>query len=165
MSGLVVTNNTIFNVGDNGHSAGGPIIIDSHVTMDNNDFNNNIFANTQGGYCFWEYSEGGTFGTNNRYYNNEEYNCGGEIWISGSANHIGTQTGNPLFVNDTGTTTGDYHLQATSPAIHNGTPTGAPSIDFDGVPRPQGGSYDIGAYQFVGSTRPNPPTNLTATPH
>ncbi|HEY6305403.1 MAG TPA: choice-of-anchor Q domain-containing protein [Candidatus Angelobacter sp.] len=40
--------------------------------------------------------------------------------------------------------------------------------DKDGVLRPQGTAFDLGAYEFVSGTtvsRPNPPTNLTAVVH
>lgn len=39
----------------------------------------------------------------------------------------------------------DYHLSPCSPAIDAGTAAGAPSIDIDGDPRPQGSAPDIGA--------------------
>ncbi len=57
-----------------------------------------------------------------------------------------------LFVNPL---TGDYRLQAASPAIDAGAALAAPAIDFDGESRPQDGNgdgralYDIGAYEFV----------------
>ncbi len=41
--------------------------------------------------------------------------------------------------------TGDGHLSAGSPAIDAGICTGAPTDDFDGDVRPQGGACDIGA--------------------
>lgn len=41
----------------------------------------------------------------------------------------------------------DYHLQASSPAIDAGVTTSAVR-DHDGVPRPQGAAYDIGAYEY-----------------
>ncbi len=46
----------------------------------------------------------------------------------------------------------DFHLQSTSPAIDAGTSQitdtiPAPSTDYDGVARPQGGAPDIGAYE------------------
>lgn len=42
----------------------------------------------------------------------------------------------------------DFHLQASSPAPEAGVTLTEVITDFDGVPRPQGVSYDIGAYEF-----------------
>lgn len=42
---------------------------------------------------------------------------------------------------------GDFHLQPGSPAVDAGSATDAPAADFDGTPRPQGGGWDIGAYE------------------
>jgi len=53
----------------------------------------------------------------------------------------------PLFISPAWGTTGDYHLQEGSPAIDHGTSTGAPSVDLEYKPRPQGAEYDIGAYE------------------
>jgi len=61
-----------------------------------------------------------------------------------------TVVGDPLFVNASGA---DFHLQANSPAIDNGSAAGAPNDDFDDNSRPQDGDgnntavYDIGAYE------------------
>ena len=44
------------------------------------------------------------------------------------------------------TTTGDYHLQAGSPAIDHGTNAGV-ITDLDGRKRPLGAGYDMGAYE------------------
>src|SRR4029077_18880698 len=52
---------------------------------------------------------------------------------------------NPLFVN---ATANNYHLQAGSPAIDAGVTLTQVPVDFDGVTRPQGPAYDIGAYEF-----------------
>ena len=41
----------------------------------------------------------------------------------------------------------DFHLLETSLAVDNGTGTDAPSEDYAGNPRPQGGEYDMGAYE------------------
>ncbi len=43
----------------------------------------------------------------------------------------------------------DLHLLPTSIAIDNGTPDGAPEIDFDGNIRPNAAGYDIGAYEYL----------------
>jgi predicted outer membrane repeat protein len=51
---------------------------------------------------------------------------------------------NPMFVNLVG---GDLHLLANSPARDVATALGAPSVDFEGNPRPQGAGYDLGAYE------------------
>jgi len=51
---------------------------------------------------------------------------------------------NPLFVN---AALGDFRLLVGSPAINAGSPTGAPTVDFAGVSRPQGSAFDIGAFE------------------
>jgi hypothetical protein len=52
--------------------------------------------------------------------------------------------GDPMFSNPSG---GDFHLQSGSPAIDIGSSADAPFDDYDGMPRPQGGGYDIGAFE------------------
>ncbi len=126
--------------------------------------------------------------------NNIAYQLPGEIYIDGSTSQItgdhnlwfgvGTapaQTVNnlgvdPLFANRA---LGDYHLTASSPAKDAGltvlpnnsfAPNPGPTIgnDKDGVLRPQGAAFDMGAYEFFtgsGTSRPNPPTNVHATVH
>jgi len=51
----------------------------------------------------------------------------------------------PEFINPT---TGNLHLLENSPAIDNGSYVNAPSVDYDGNPRPQGLEYDIGPYEY-----------------
>jgi len=51
----------------------------------------------------------------------------------------------PLFVNPA---KGDFHLQKGSPMIDQGSATGTPKTDFDGVKRPQGAGFDLGAYEL-----------------
>ena len=68
----------------------------------------------------------------------------------------------PEFVNAAGN---NYHLLSTSGAINSGATltTDVPN-DYDGVSRPQGGAYDIGAFEFVGGggplVAPGPPLNF-----
>jgi hypothetical protein len=54
---------------------------------------------------------------------------------------------------------GDFRLTAGSAAIDAGVTLSETSRDPDGVARPQGAAYDIGAYEFGGGAVP-PPTGL-----
>jgi len=61
-----------------------------------------------------------------------------------------TQGDNALVTSDPGFTdaaSGDFSLAATSPAIDAGKGEGAAGVDCLGIVRPQGGGYDIGAYE------------------
>jgi len=58
---------------------------------------------------------------------------------------INVFTADPQFVDEPNN---DFHLMASSPCIDAGTNTGAPSIDYEGNPRPNNGTVDIGAYEF-----------------
>ena len=56
---------------------------------------------------------------------------------------------NPKFMN---AAANDFRLQASSPAINTGVTLSEVRMDYARVPRPQGGSYDIGGYEYKGST-------------
>ncbi len=62
----------------------------------------------------------------------------------------------PLLVAEADIDQLDAHLQAQSPAINAGLPVGTsiatwqvPDHDMEGVPRPQGGGVDLGAYEWA----------------
>lgn len=55
----------------------------------------------------------------------------------------GCLSADPTFVS-----TSDYHLKAGSPAINRGVVTSV-KRDHDGVARPQGAAFDIGAFEYV----------------
>jgi hypothetical protein len=83
--------------------------------------------------------------SNNLAYNNTQGNwdtTGVPTCFAQSNQHVG----DPVFVNPT---TRDFHLQSTSYAINRGESTYAPSVDFDGMSRPQGSGVDIGAYEYI----------------
>lgn len=73
----------------------------------------------------------------------------------------GTVSADPKFVNNTGTASGSYALQAGSPAIGAGLALAGILTDFAGNPRPQSGSTDIGAYLYVSSAAPASPMSLS----
>lgn len=54
-----------------------------------------------------------------------------------------------LFVDPAGY---DLHPWPDSPAVDSGTGVGAPDQDYDGNPRPVGGGYDQGAYEYQGTS-------------
>jgi hypothetical protein len=66
-------------------------------------------------------------------------------WMAQTNQDSASSTAAPKFVNAAGD---DYHSAADSPAVDKGTETEAPGIDLDGVTRPQGASFDIGAYEL-----------------
>jgi len=55
----------------------------------------------------------------------------------------------PLFID---IANANLHVQPSSPAVDAGTNTGVTS-DYDGVPRPQGSGYDIGAYESASGSQ------------
>ncbi len=57
----------------------------------------------------------------------------------------------PLFSNPHD---GDLRIAANSPCVDKGDANGAPTTDFAGVVRPQGGGIDIGAYEVTASGPP-----------
>ena len=60
---------------------------------------------------------------------------------------------------------GDFRLLSSSAAIDAGVTLSQVAVDCDNVPRPQGNSYDIGAYEYRTGSVPAPvpaPRNLRA---
>jgi len=154
---VYVVNNTMYNV-------------DAGVNMPpgtrNVYYDNNIIANRTNAASYDLYTEGSAavdaknnvFGTNARF--------------SGATAGTNALLADPQFVNPAGN---DYHLQSTSPARDAGilstvyaTFQSRYGIDisnaYDGVARPQGSAWDIGAYEYqAGGGDTTPPTvSLTA---
>jgi len=86
------------------------------------------------------------------------------LWFGSSSGApsqtTGNLTSNPNFVS---TSTPDFHLLTGSPAIDAGVTISGLTRDHDGITRPQGASYDVGAYEYPSGAvaRPAPPTNLS----
>lgn len=128
-----VYNNTLYNCGARGSSAAGAIARAAGpvgLQMDDN-----LVLGTSG-ESYFSGDVSSVIGSNN-------------LLFGGTGNPpaglAGTFVGDPLLV---APSAHDFHLQPGSPAIDRGIPTPA-ATDFDGNPRPQGGAFDIGAYEKV----------------
>ncbi|MDD5674298.1 MAG: choice-of-anchor Q domain-containing protein, partial [Chitinivibrionales bacterium] len=150
-SNLNIVNNTIFNnlygiiVGTGDKYNGAP-------PGDYFNVNNNIAYNNT--YGIGEESDWLGHGTHNVYYNNLIY--GNTNWntpaLYTNEPVVGMVNADPRFVNYKSDGSGDYHLQSISPAKDAGTSNFASATDYEGISRPQGAGYDIGAYEYVAPT-------------
>jgi len=142
INNLVVSNNTIYNsqVAINMAQTWNS----GDVTVTNVIFNNNLL---DGDTISVGYGAGEA--SNNGFYN------------SGPAFGTSPVSGNPLFVNLAAM---DFHLALGSPYINSGTSSNAPVTDFDGNVRPQGGAFDIGAYEYVSVSRDTIPPSVPSNP-
>jgi hypothetical protein len=102
---------------------------------------NNIFNEPRGGGIF---AGGWNAGSTAIIFNNLSSTALIYGSIPGTVQQGGnTQNTDPQFVDASNS---DYHLQAGSPAVDHGI-TNDVADDFDGAFRPQGGAYDMGAYE------------------
>jgi len=136
---MTVINNTVMGSLDAGILIGNNSSSNTTSTISNNI----VHKNPNCGIC-----EGGTIGTN--IYTNNHVVGNGYNWqlLNGNTHSGDVTASSPLFVNDTGDQTGNYHLTSTSPDIDMGTATFAPPLDFAGGLRPQGADFDIGSYEY-----------------
>src|SRR5207248_197523 len=74
---------------------------------------------------------------------------------TGQDAHSFVATPSQLFLNPSAN---DYHLKSGSPAVDTGSGSlaglSAPTTDLDGISRPQGSNWDVGAYELVQTTTP-----------
>ena len=81
-------------------------------------------------------------------YNDVWGNAWGDYWDTPAG--TGSISANPMFVSLL-----DAHLLCSSPAIDagNNAAPAVPSVDYDGNPRPVGGTVDMGAYEWQSALR------------
>jgi parallel beta-helix repeat protein len=153
----ILANNTLANCAHWGILIGGGTTNAGYNTVINN-----IVVNTGGGGAgdaagLIEYNSAA--GPGNVFYNNILYNNLGTPTSLITGTQAGTLTltsaqFSALFVNYTGDRTGDYHLQSGAVAQNAGTTVCASGVtacaplkDFDGLARPLGTAWAIGAYE------------------
>ena len=148
---IVLANNTIFN------NASGGIVLgtDDNFTVDYITVTNNLIANNKGEGISEQGGASSNIGIHNLYSNNLINGNSGSISLSNGRTASATVDSPPQFVNYTGSSSGNYHLSSTSPAI-DAAASSAPKADFDGAPRPEHGGYDIGAYEYSGVPNSSP---------
>ncbi|MCB2153820.1 right-handed parallel beta-helix repeat-containing protein [bacterium] len=100
----------------------------------------------------WDIGLNAVNGTNANASIDSDYNvlyCNSNTIGSGVSSGANDKLGqDPLFVTDSsGPGTGDFHLQAGSPAIDAGDTLGV-TDDLDGAVRPSGSAPDMGAYEY-----------------
>jgi hypothetical protein len=139
-SNMKIYNNTI--IGNRNRS--GMVL---EFTMSGVDIANNIFYGNAGfGITTYMDQGSGVTISNNLFYANRDGNWNVTNNL-GNTIYGNITNSNPSFVNSTG----DWHLNAGSPAIDAGLTRSVVTNDFDLVPRPQGAAYDIGAYERAGT--------------
>ena len=159
----VVRQNQVYD-NNQSHGYGAGIILSSGDS--NIAYNNLIWGSLHYVGLQIDYTASNSMAYNNTIYNNQSgidigYNNSANtviqnniVYSNGASNYrdrgVGTVADhnligpNPLFVN---AAAGDFDLQPGSPAIDAGISVSSVTTDIAGTPRPQGGGYDIGAFE------------------
>jgi parallel beta-helix repeat protein len=115
-------------------------------------FNNTIYSNV--GCCIRIRTDGNAEVVNNICWRNSN---DGVVDETGTATVLNNFNGDPCFVN---APAGNFALQAGSAAIDAGVSLDEVSSDCQGVSRPQGNGFDIGAFEFYAGQIPAPPKGV-----
>jgi uncharacterized protein DUF1565 len=164
ISNELIVNNTTFNNGFGGVVVGSDV---TGVTIDHNIVDNNIVDGGEDGIGF-EWGGSATMGSNNAIDNNLCFQNSNQCLnlqpacptcTVGATNNDLPNT-DPQFINYQPDGSGNYRLQANSPAIgfglvsdqtpHNAFQASFPTLDFDGNPRPARPGkkgFDLGAFE------------------
>lgn len=133
-------NNVIYNIQKTG---GGTAGIGIWISQNARVFNNTVYGNANDGIDIYSTSSGTMLRNNISYGNGSDYsNAESDLVQSNNLFSI-----NPIFVNPGSS---NFRLQTNSPAKDAATSLSSVfTTDLEGIPRPQGPSWDIGAYELV----------------
>jgi len=92
-------------------------------------------------------------GENNYMNNNYNVNSNPDKFVGPFTSPSFPSSPNPQFTPDFSRAQA-YRLQSDSPLVDTGNTVSEVTADFDGISRPQGPKYDIGAYEYTGSAPP-----------
>lgn len=157
---IQIYNNSFYDCGSRGNADSGGISYSGDATTLKLVLRNNIFQATGNSEPYFTSNSASGCSTGASGSNNLWFGAGGTPCGSQFTSNVNSD---PLFVDPV--TARNFHLQSGSPAKDAGVAISTLATDLDGVTRPQGPAYDIGAYEFVNGSvtvRPNPPTNLKA---
>jgi parallel beta-helix repeat protein len=152
---LYAWNNIIIHCGWSTHGGGIglPHWGGSPGTVEYGYFWNNIIYDSYYGAYFNKEEISNIFVQNNIFYNSAaaDIQWGDSPQGVITLDHNLLSSTDPKFVNASG---GNFHLMPDSPAINAGVTIPNVTDDFDGITRPQGAGYDIGAYEYVSVSGP-----------
>jgi len=154
-SGTKIYNNVVYNIRNSGSGSAG-IYLGLSNAFGAEVYNNTVYGNSASGVRIDSpYS-------NAVVRNNISYQNAGGNYVNSGTNTTASNnmfSTNPVFID---ISKRDFGLQATSPAIDAGMVITMVKDDIVHAPRPQGATYDIGAYEYGGSqaSPPAAPTNV-----
>jgi hypothetical protein len=151
--GSKIYNNLIYNIALTGPGSSGIYL--NNVT-NTSVYNNTVYANASYGIQVDADASGTTVGNNISYGNGVQDYANRGRQTTEMSNLFGID---PQFVNPA---TKNFQLQTGSPAVNAGTAISVVTSDLAGRSRPQGGRYDIGAFELSdGEAKPpSTPTQL-----
>lgn len=157
-------NNTLYNSGGNNN-----LVLYLYDGSGKSDYSgaqikNNLIVVPSGIGSYGQVMSVGSTGSNVQIGNNLVTKISTWSAVSGFSDQGGINGGDPRFVD---ASANDFHLQSGSPAIDKGVALSGFNYDYAGTARPQGATWDIGAFEYGGSAPSNPlpaPTNLRTVP-